>query len=301
MGEPELFLSGSAREPTLAQARTASSRPSGPPARSRGSKGATHLSLGHAERPVPSAASLTPELERLAREAGAEEIHILPDLETLRAVAESCTRCPLHTTRTNVVFADGSGEARVVCAGEAPGQHEDETGLPFVGRAGKLLDRLLLSVGLSRRHVFICNVLKCRPPQNRNPLPEEIERCSPFLRRQVELLGPDVVVAFGTFAAQTLLGSGESLGRLRGRLHEYEGYPLVVTYHPAALLRNPSWTRPAWEDLQLVRRILDGDRSAAPRVGTMGKKERLDIPSAASRIAARPAPNLQLSLGDDNG
>lgn len=180
----------------------------------------------------------------------------MAELGDVRREAESCTRCGLHTTRRSVVFSDGPDKARVMCVGEAPGAREDEMGLPFVGRAGQLLDRLLLSVGLAREEVYICNVLKCRPPGNRNPEPEEIELCSPFLRRQVALVEPEVVVAFGTFAAQTLLGLRESLGRMRGRVHEYEGVPLVVTYHPAALLRNPHWKRPSWEDLQLVRRTL---------------------------------------------
>jgi len=126
-----------------------------------------------------------------------------------------------------------------------------------VGRAGKMLDRLLLAVGFQRDDVFICNVLKCRPPQNRNPQPDEIESCSPFLLRQIELIGPDVIVAFGSFAAQTLLQTRESIGRLRGRTHLFEGFPLVVTYHPAALLRNPRWTQKAWEDLQGARRLVD--------------------------------------------
>ncbi len=149
-----------------------------------------------------------------------------------------------------------------MCVGEAPGAREDETGVPFVGRAGQLLDRLLLSVVLPREEVYICNVLKCRPPGNRNPQPDEIDQCSPFLRRQVALVQPEVVITFGTFAAQTLLGMKESLGRLRGQVHTYEGVPLVVTYHPAALLRNPHWKRPSWEDLQKVRRILAGGVSA---------------------------------------
>lgn len=198
-------------------------------------------------------------LAELSRTGSPDEILALPDLGALRTVAESCVRCELHRTRTNVVFADGSAEAKLLCVGEAPGANEDATGLPFVGRAGKLLDRLLMSVGFPRAEVFICNVLKCRPPGNRNPLPDEIERCSPFMLRQVELVAPRAIVAFGTFAAQTLLGRRESLGRLRGRTHLYRGYPLVVTYHPAALLRNPGWTRPTWEDLQLARRIVDGE------------------------------------------
>jgi DNA polymerase len=212
----------------------------------------------------------------------------------LRAVARECVRCPLHATRTNVVFADGKVDARVLCVGEAPGANEDATGLPFVGRAGKLLDRLLMSAGFPRNEVFICNVLKCRPPGNRNPSADEIERCSPFMLRQVELVAPSVVVAFGTFAAQTLLGSRESLGRLRGRTHLYRGFPLVVTYHPAALLRNPGWTRPAWEDLQRVRRIVDGDVDTPGRAGEA-------LPAKEEPPVSPEAPPDQLTLGGQDG
>ncbi|MCL7970722.1 MAG: uracil-DNA glycosylase [marine benthic group bacterium] len=200
---------------------------------------------------------------QLARSGSRDDILAIEDMETLNNVAGACTRCSLHETRTKVVFADGTAAARVLCVGEAPGANEDRTGVPFVGRAGQLLDRLLRSVGFPRSEVFICNVLKCRPPGNRNPLPEEIERCSPFMLRQVELVSPAVIIALGTFAAQTLIGTKDSLRHLRGRTHLYEGFPLVVTYHPAALLRNPGWTRPSWLDLQLARRIADGDH--APR------------------------------------
>lgn len=203
-----------------------------------------------------STASPAVDVPRLSTSGTAEEIEALDSLATVRAVALGCVRCRLHESRKTVVFADGSSQARVMCVGEAPGAREDESGVPFVGRAGKLLDRLLLSVGLAREDVYICNVLKCRPPQNRNPQEDEIERCSPFLRRQVALVKPEVVIAFGTFAARTLLDARDSLGRLRGRTHSYEGVPLVATYHPAALLRNPKWTRPTWEDLQRVRRVL---------------------------------------------
>lgn len=210
--------------------------------------------------PGSASASGPAGIERMAENGTPAEIEALEDLATVRAVAERCVRCPLHRTRKNVVFADGSPDARVMCVGEAPGANEDETGLPFVGRAGQLLDRLLLSVGFHREEVYICNVLKCRPPQNRNPQTDEIEQCSPFLRRQVALVRPEVVVAFGTFASRTLLEVRESLGRMRGRTHMYEGVPLIVTYHPAALLRNPNWTRPAWEDLQRVRHLLEEGR-----------------------------------------
>lgn len=199
------------------------------------------------------------ESSRLAGGGGGDEIRAAPDLGALRVLVERCTRCPLHQTRTNAVFGEGDDAARVVCVGEAPGAVEDETGRPFVGRAGKLLDRLLMTIGLPRASVFICNVLKSRPPNNRDPLPEEVQACSPFLQRQLELIDPEVIVAFGAFAARTLLDSKAALGKLRGTIHRYAGYPVVVTYHPAALLRNPGWTRATWEDLQRVRRILDGD------------------------------------------
>jgi DNA polymerase len=157
------------------------------------------------------------------------------------------------------VFSDGAVDARLVVVGEAPGANEDATGLPFVGAAGKFLDLLLATVGLSREEtVYICNVLKCRPPGNRNPMPDEIEACSPFLKKQLELIRPEALLAVGSFAAQALTGNDRlSLGSLRGAVHAYEGVPLVCTYHPAALLRNPKWTRAFWEDLQLLRTLLD--------------------------------------------
>jgi DNA polymerase len=141
--------------------------------------------------------------------------------------------------------------------GEAPGATEDETGRPFVGQAGQLLEKILAAINFTREDVFIVNVLKHRPPGNRNPRPEEVSACSPYLVRQIELIRPKVIVALGTFAAQTLLETKLSIGKLRGQIHRYYGVPLVVTYHPAALLRNPSWKRPTWEDVQLARRILD--------------------------------------------
>lgn len=237
MGEPEVLLRSVGRREALARTR--------------------HLATFGPGRAVASARPPDAEVERLGRAATPDEIAELSPLSDVRRVALACTRCPLHETRRTVVFGEGDPEARVLCVGEAPGASEDETGRPFVGRAGQLLDRLLLSAGFPREEVYICNVLKCRPPGNRNPVPEEIESCSPFLLRQLDLIDPEVVVAFGTFAARTLLGTRESLGRLRGRTHLFRGHPVVVTYHPAALLRNPGWTRPTWEDLQTVRRLLD--------------------------------------------
>ncbi|MEZ4414761.1 MAG: uracil-DNA glycosylase [Gemmatimonadota bacterium] len=178
--------------------------------------------------------------------------------EALREEALHCTRCRLAESRTHVVFSDGNPQGRLVVVGEAPGANEDATGLPFVGAAGQLLDLLLAAIDLSRQDsVYICNVLKCRPPGNRNPLPDEIEACSPFLLRQLELVRPQALLAVGTFAAQLLTGTSNPIGRLRGSVHTYHGTPLVVTYHPAALLRNQSWTRATWDDLQLLRQVMD--------------------------------------------
>jgi DNA polymerase len=146
--------------------------------------------------------------------------------------------------------------------GEAPGATEDELGRPFVGAAGQLLDKIIGAIKLSRNDVYICNVLKHRPPGNRNPMPDEVQACSPFLLRQIELIQPKVIVALGTFAAQTLLNTKEGIGKLRGKVHRYYGVPLVVTYHPAALLRNPGWKRPTWEDVQLARKLLDRANSS---------------------------------------
>jgi uracil-DNA glycosylase len=182
-------------------------------------------------------------------------------LQTLDDVAQAvacCTQCPLYATATQAVPGEGSPTASLVCVGEAPGATEDATGRPFVGQAGKLLDKILAAIQLCREDVFICNVLKHRPPGNRNPLPDEVTACSPYLVRQLDIIRPQVVVAFGTFAAQTLLQTRESIGKLRGAVHRYYGVPLIVTYHPAALLRNPAWKRPTWEDVQYARRILDG-------------------------------------------
>jgi len=181
----------------------------------------------------------------------------LDSLETLASHVATCTRCPLYSTATNPVPGEGNPNADFMCVGEAPGATEDQTGRPFVGAAGQLLTKILAAIEFKREDVFICNVLKHRPPGNRNPLPDEVKACSPYLIRQIELIRPKVILALGTFAAQTLLNTTLSIGKLRGQVHRYYGVPLVVTYHPAALLRNPGWKRPTWEDVQLARRILD--------------------------------------------
>jgi DNA polymerase len=181
-------------------------------------------------------------------------------LGEIAAAVKACTDCALHATAQNSVPGEGNPAAGLMCIGEAPGATEDETGRPFVGQAGQLLTKILAAINLSRDDVFICNVLKHRPPGNRNPLPAEVTACSPYLIRQIELIRPKVILALGTFAAQTLLDTRLAIGKLRGQVHRYYGVPLIVTYHPAALLRNPSWKRPTWEDVQLAKRILDDAR-----------------------------------------
>ena len=181
-------------------------------------------------------------------------------LDSLAAIAETvaaCRRCALYATAKNPVPGTGNPDADFMIVGEAPGANEDEQGVPFVGQAGQLLTKIIEAIQLSRDDVFIANVLKHRPPGNRNPLPEEVTACSPYLVRQIELVRPKVILALGTFAAQTLLETKTTIGKLRGQIHRYYGVPLIVTYHPAALLRNPAWKRPTWEDVQLARRILD--------------------------------------------
>jgi uracil-DNA glycosylase family 4 len=181
----------------------------------------------------------------------------LADLGEVAATIAGCTRCPLYATATNPVPGAGAPDADFMIVGEAPGANEDAQGVPFVGQAGQLLTKIIEAIGLKREEVFIANVLKHRPPGNRNPLPEEVTACSPYLVRQIELVQPKVILALGTFAAQTLLETKLTIGKLRSQVHRYYGVPLIVTYHPAALLRNPSWKRPTWEDVQLARRILD--------------------------------------------
>jgi len=163
-----------------------------------------------------------------------------------------CRLCQLVKTRHNLVFGDGNPNAQIVFVGEAPGADEDEQGLPFVGRAGQLLTKIIEAMGIKRRDVYICNILKCRPPGNRNPLPEEISLCEPFLKKQLQAISPKVICALGTFAAHTLLKTDVPITLLRGRFHSYEGIKLMPTYHPAYLLRSPSAKKPVWEDVQMI-------------------------------------------------
>lgn len=191
------------------------------------------------------------------------------DWDELTHAILQCTACPLHTTRTQAVPGVGDRHADWLVVGEAPGAEEDAKGEPFVGQAGRLLDAMLAAIDLARgRNVYIANVLKCRPPGNRNPAPEEVAACLPYLLRQIELLQPRIIFAVGRFAAQALLGTEEAIGRLRGRVHRHRGIPVIVSYHPAYLLRNPADKAKAWEDLCLARSVVaEGGHETTARPG----------------------------------
>ena len=195
--------------------------------------------------------------ERPPVEALEPESESTLDWESLRAAVAACKRCELHTTRTQTVFARGDPRARWLVVGEAPGAEEDRQGEPFVGRAGQLLDTMLRALGLARGEVYIANVLKCRPPGNRDPKPDEAAHCRGYLDRQIELVAPTLILAVGRIAAQNLLATDAPLGKLRGRVHTLppHGRPVVVTYHPAYLLRSPGEKRKAWQDLVFAREV----------------------------------------------
>lgn len=179
-----------------------------------------------------------------------------PEWAALEAAVSGCMLCPLHVSRTQTVFGVGNRDADWMIIGEAPGMEEDRRGEPFVGRAGRLLDAMLHAAGFARDDVFIANILKCRPPRNRDPRPEEAAQCAPYLARQIQLVAPRLILAVGRVAAQQLLGTDAPVGRLRGRVHRLAApdVPVVVTYHPAYLLRSPREKRKAWDDLRLARR-----------------------------------------------
>lgn len=189
---------------------------------------------------------------------GFSEIYLRPspaeeELAALAAEAAACRSCKLCEKRRSVVFGTGAANADLMFVGEGPGAEEDAQGLPFVGPAGQLLDRIIGAIGLKREEVYITNTVKCRPPRNRDPEPDEVAACRRFLDRQIDLVEPKVIVALGRVAGQLLLGTDASLARMRGAWHEVRGIPARVTYHPAALLRNQQWKRPTWEDMQTVR------------------------------------------------
>jgi len=242
MGGGELYLDGMTREEALEQVTRAK---------------------GEGTQQRSAQAQTGPSTRVTGKSSAALPVVLPDDYAELREVALACTRCGLASGRTQVVFSDGPPTARLMLVGEAPGANEDASGVPFVGMSGQFLDLLLATVELSRKDsVYIANVLKCRPPGNRDPQPEEIEACSPFLLRQIDLVKPRAILAVGSFSARLLTGrDGVALGKLRGAVHTYHGVPLVVTYHPAALLRNRRWIRSFWDDLQLLRSVIDGDHA----------------------------------------
>jgi len=188
--------------------------------------------------------------------ARADSLGDTPDWETLADEVRNCRLCGLCETRTQTVFGVGNRSARLMAIGEAPGAEEDRQGEPFVGRAGILLNAMLQAAGFARGDVYIANIAKCRPPNNRDPSDEEAGRCLPYLRRQIELVDPEVILCVGRIAAQRLLGTDTPIGKLRGRVHELDGRPVVVTYHPAYLLRSPGEKRKSWNDLKLALGVL---------------------------------------------
>jgi len=178
-------------------------------------------------------------------------------LAAVAGLIASCRKCRLCETRTKTVPGEGAEQARLVVVGEGPGRTEDETGRPFVGQAGDLLTKILAAIDLPREQVYICNIVKCRPPENRTPQYDEVAACLPYLWRQIELVRPKVILAMGSTAAQSLLDAKSALGALRNKVHRFRSIPVVVTYHPAALLRNPNWKKPTWDDVRFARRLLD--------------------------------------------
>lgn len=188
------------------------------------------------------------------------ELSNMKTLDELNSITSGCLKCTLGHTRTNVVFGVGNPKSRVMFIGEAPGADEDAQGEPFVGRAGQLLNKILAAIEMKREDVYICNILKCRPPDNRDPLANEMEICTPYLDKQIDLIKPEFIICLGRIAAQWLLKTNDSLTKLREKAHEYKGAKLIITYHPAALLRNPNWKRPTWEDMKMFKKMFDSER-----------------------------------------
>lgn len=184
---------------------------------------------------------------------------------------KNCQKCGLSASRTKFVFGVGNQHAKIMCIGEAPGFDEDRQGEPFVGAAGQLLNKILAAIGFKREEVYIANIIKCRPPQNRDPEPEEIAECAPHLMKQIELIRPKLILVLGRIAAQALLGVQDSISNLRTRSHSYLDIPVVVTYHPAALLRSEQWKRPTWEDLKRLRQMYDELVGDKPPLATTNK------------------------------
>lgn len=244
------------RQESLADSASAETRADEAGTAGASSEGAPALRTEAVHGPGPSASPSLAEAPAGIQDSKREALIRRMDWPALREAVSGCQACALHASRNRTVFGVGDERAQWMLVGEAPGAEEDRLGEPFVGQAGKLLDGMLASIALKRGdNVYIANVLKCRPPGNRNPEPEEVARCAPHLARQVELIGPKVILGLGRFAAHTLLNSDASIASLRGKVHRYGGVPLVITYHPAYLLRSLSDKAKAWEDLLLARRV----------------------------------------------
>lgn len=209
-------------------------------------------SFGLTEVALPGAVSVMP----IREDGPATPKTPSPTIEALMEEVAGCARCRLSQGRNKIVFGAGNPDSGILLVGEGPGATEDMQGLPFVGRAGELLDRILEAIGLDRRSVYIANVVKCRPPGNRVPAPDEVDACFPILIRQIEIMRPEVIVALGASAALSLLGTRKGIGALRGELHQFRGTLVTVTYHPAALLRSPALKRPVWEDMKKLSVLL---------------------------------------------
>lgn len=219
----------------------------------RATKGVTKVVAPHAAAPREAARVKEPASPSVGDKQTA--------LDKLRVEIGACTRCRLSAGRTNLVFGVGNADARLMFIGEGPGRDEDMQGIPFVGRAGQLLTKIIEAMKMRREDVYIANIVKSRPPQNRAPAPDEVKECLPFLIRQVEIIQPRVIVCLGSIAAQNFLGTEEKISRLRGHLQEWRGIPVMPTYHPAFLLRNPEAKKPVWEDMQKVMELLKGSDS----------------------------------------
>ena len=233
-------------------APTAEPAPAAPPRGRLTAAGGPRWMVSAPPIPGPGLAITSPEAVLLGN-----DLHNLDSLEQVAERIRTTYCCALCPNRTNAVPGEGNPKARLVLIGEGPGATEDATGRPFVGQAGTLLDSILEAIDVPRSSVYITNIVKCRPPQNRKPLPDEMAACLPYLHRQLDIIRPRVILALGGTAGEALLGVRKSLGELRGKVHTYNGIPLVVTYHPAALLRNPNWKKPTWDDVRIARQLLD--------------------------------------------
>ncbi|MFQ5638111.1 MAG: uracil-DNA glycosylase family protein [bacterium] len=197
--------------------------------------------------------------------AGIETRQGTHSLEDFYRQIKDCEQCRLAANRTKLVFGTGNPNAHLMCVGEAPGYEEDQAGIPFVGAAGQLLNKILAAIGFAREEVYIANIVKCRPPGNRNPVPDEAEECMPYLKAQIKMIQPKLILALGKVAAQNLIGRDDSISRLRGSVHSFENIKVLVTYHPAALLRNPQWKRDTWADVRQLRALYDKEVGDKPK------------------------------------